>query len=161
MKTKFIAIGLVMAASLVLWLNGRQLVNNMAYEPLPITAEVQKDTLKQHAGKLLLEAKCNVCHSPTSSHDNRLAPPMIAVKTHYIKRDISLDEFSDQIWNFVKEPSREKSKMRGAINRFGVMPYQEFKEEDIRLIADYLYNNSIEEPSWFKEHKKAMQKGQN
>ncbi|UWX53845.1 DUF3365 domain-containing protein [Maribacter litopenaei] len=46
----------------------------------------------------------------------------------------------------------EKGKMKGALKRFGVMPYQPFSEADIKLISDFMYEYKIEEPSWFKEH---------
>ena len=33
-----------------------------------------------HPGKKLMETNCYVCHSPTASHDNRIGPPMVAIK---------------------------------------------------------------------------------
>ncbi|MDG1954910.1 MAG: hypothetical protein P8I51_08480 [Polaribacter sp.] len=42
-----------------------------------------KNQLQEHPGKKLMENNCYVCHSPSNSHDNRIAPPMIAVKKHY------------------------------------------------------------------------------
>lgn len=109
-------------------------------------------TASNHPGKKIMEAKCYVCHSPSANHDNRIAPPMVAIKSHYLDDETSKEEFISSVWNFVKKPSRDKTKMRGAVKRFGVMPYQPFSEEDIKLISDYMFDFKIEEPEWFKEH---------
>ncbi|WP_281778149.1 c-type heme family protein [Croceibacter atlanticus] len=105
-----------------------------------------------HPGKKLMETKCYVCHNPSTDHDSRIAPPMVAIKSHYLNDDTSKDEFINSVWNFVEQPSKDKTKMRGAVKRFGVMPYQPFSEEDIKLISDYMYDFEIDEPAWFKEH---------
>ncbi|MBR9914692.1 MAG: DUF3365 domain-containing protein, partial [Algicola sp.] len=119
------------------------------------TSEIDTVTLtanQEHPGKALLEKNCYVCHNPTTAHNARIAPPMVAVKSHYMNDDISKEAFGNAIWDFVKQPSEENSKMRGAVRRFGVMPYQLFSEEDIKLIADYMYDHKIDEPEWFKQH---------
>jgi mono/diheme cytochrome c family protein len=117
-----------------------------------------------HPGKELMETNCNVCHSPTVSHDNRLGPPMIAVKKHYIDADTSKEVFIDAIQRWLKNPNEEDAKMFGAVKRFGVMPKQNFSEETIALIAEYLYDYDIEQPEWFEGHhknekRKGMHKG--
>lgn len=109
-------------------------------------------TASNHPGKKLMETKCYVCHNPSANHDSRIAPPMVAIKSHYLNDDTSKDEFINSVWNFVKQPSKDKTKMRGAVKRFGVMPYQQFSEEDIKLISDYMYDFKIDEPEWFKKH---------
>ncbi len=120
------------------------------YTPQVINAV---DTVKTNPGKVLLASKCLICHSATASHDNRLAPPMVAVKMHYISSKTTQEQFANSIWEFVQEPTIAKGKMRGAIRRFGLMPQQEFKQHEIDLIADYLYNNQLDAPGWFEEHK--------
>ncbi|MGV6829998.1 MAG: c-type heme family protein [bacterium] len=112
-----------------------------------------------HLGKKLMETKCYVCHNPSTDHDSRTAPPMVAIKSHYIGDDTTKEEFVSAMWNFVKEPSKDKAKMRGAVKRFGVMPYQPFSEEEIKLISEYIYDFKIEEPEWFKEHIEEESKG--
>ncbi len=108
-------------------------------------------------GKKLLETKCFVCHNAATPHDERVAPPMIAIKAHYINENTSEEEFTKSFINFVANPTKESAKMRGAIKRFGLMPYQKFDEEDLKKIANYLYNYQIEEPDWFKEHWESKQ----
>ena len=114
---------------------------------------------ENHPGKKLLETKCYVCHNPTLGHDTRIAPPMVAVKSHYLNDDTTKEEFKNAIWNFVKEPSEDKTKMRGAVRRFGLLPYQPFTEEEIKQIVDYMYDYKIDEPDWFKEHIETESKG--
>lgn len=105
-----------------------------------------------HPGKKLMETNCYVCHSPSASHDNRIAPPMIAVKKHYLKEGMSKEEFISDMQYWIQNPTEENAKMYGAVRRFGVMPKQIFPEETIRQISDYMYNNDIEQPEWFEDH---------
>ena len=114
---------------------------------------IETQSAQVHPGKALMENKCALCHSASASqHEGRIAPPMIAVKAHYLKSNTTKTEFTEALWNFVEEPTEEKSRMRGAVRRFGLMPAQTFKKEEIELIAEYLYEYQIEEPTWFKEH---------
>ena len=113
----------------------------------------------EHPGKALMEKNCYACHNPSTPHENRIAPPMIAVKMHYLDTGMSKEEFTNSMLDWTTEPSEEKAKMYGAVKRFGVMPYQEFPEETIRQISDYIYDNEIEEPDWFREHHGGMGKG--
>lgn len=111
-----------------------------------------KTTSVTHPGKKLMETKCNVCHSPSALESSRIAPPMAAIKWRYIDNKTSKEKFSNDIWAFLEQPTKENAKMRGAVERFGVMPYQPFLEEEIRSISEYIFDNQIEEPEWFKEH---------
>ncbi|WP_101445321.1 DUF3365 domain-containing protein [Aquimarina sp. MAR_2010_214] len=121
-------------------------------EGYQVKTEVEISDNKPHPGKKIMETKCYLCHSPSADHDGSIAPPMVAIKSHYLNDDTTKKEFGDAIWNFLQKPSEEKSRMPGAVRRFGVMPYQVFSEEEIRLIADYMYEFKIEEPKWFKQH---------
>lgn len=106
-----------------------------------------------HPGKKLIETNCYVCHSPTVGHDDgRIAPPMEAVKRHYKTKEISKEQFVEDIQAWIKMPSEDKTKMPGAIRNYGLMPYTPFPEETIALIADYMYDNKLEVPEWFEDH---------
>lgn len=117
---------------------------------------------QEHPGKKLMETYCYACHSPTAAMmEGRIAPPMAAVKAHYLIGDPSREEFVQQVITFIEEPAAEKSKMRGAINRFGLMPYQEFPEGAVEQIAAYIFDYKIEVPVWFSEHwEEGLGKGQ-
>jgi len=39
------------------------------------TVAVNQKVSEKHPGKKLMEANCYVCHNPTTSHDDRIAPP--------------------------------------------------------------------------------------
>jgi hypothetical protein len=106
----------------------------------------------EHPGKALMEKNCYACHNATTAHEDRIAPPMIAVKKHYISEGTSKEEFTEALLNWTKEPTEDKARMYGAVKRFGVMPYQSFPEETIRQISEYIYDYEIEEPEWFAEH---------
>jgi len=125
---------------------------NSSYENVAIVEDYE------HPGKKLMETNCYVCHNPVTSHDDRLAPPMIAVKKHYKNENTTKDEFIDDFKKWIKTPSEELSKMPGAIRKFGIMPFAPFLEKDIEQIADYIYDNNIEQPEWFKEHHQEEQK---
>lgn len=105
-----------------------------------------------HPGKKLMETNCYVCHSPTASHDNRLAPPMIAIKKHYIDSNTTKEQFTQEMLSWIENPSKENAKLFGAVKRFGVMPKTPYPTEVIEQIADYMYDYEIEQPEWFDEH---------
>ncbi|MBO6607363.1 c-type cytochrome [Psychroserpens sp.] len=107
-----------------------------------------------HPGKKLMETQCYICHNPKSSHDDRIAPPMIAVKNHYLEDGMSRSEFVESIQNWIKHPTKENVKMPGAVRKFGIMPKQTFSEADIQMISEFIYNNELEEPSWFRNHRR-------
>jgi len=108
-------------------------------------------------GKDLLEKECYICHNPNSAQNEMIAPPMIAIKKHYLNEATSREQFVKEIMKWVKNPSKENSKMPGALRKFGIMPYQSFPEETIIQISEYLYDNDIDEPDWFQSQ---MGKGQ-
>jgi cytochrome c553 len=120
----------------------------------------------KHPGKKLMETNCYVCHSPTATMEDRIGPPMIAIKKHYISENTSKEEFIADIQNWINNPNEEDAKMFGAVRKFGVMPKTPFPEETINQIADYMFDNDIEQPEWFEAHfneeqgmKKGMGKG--
>ena len=119
------------------------------YKNVGISNAVNKTT---HPGKKLMETNCYVCHSPTASHDNRIAPPMVAIKKHYISKGTTKEEFKKEMQKWIENPSKEDAKMFGAVRRFGVMPKTPFPKETIEQIADYMFDNDIEQPEWFEEH---------
>lgn len=107
-------------------------------------------------GLQLMESYCFSCHSPEGDHDSRIAPPMIAIKQHYVQEGTTLEEFVEALSAFVLMPSEDKSKMPGAVKRFGLMPTMNFSKEDLAAIAEYIYTADLEEPDWFKKHHEEM-----
>ena len=113
----------------------------------------------------LMETNCFTCHSPDASEESRLAPPMEAVKRHYMEEEPTKEQFITTFVAFLQDPKAENSKMPGAVNRFGVMPKMEFSEEQLLQVATYVFDTKLEQPDWFEEHyqeerKKYQKKGQ-
>ena len=104
-------------------------------------------------GLLLFQQKCYACHSViTKSHDEIIAPPMIAVKKRYSMQYDTKEDFVNAIVAYASDPKAENALMIGAVNKFKAMPKQDFKEDDLRKIATYIYENEIETPVWFEGH---------
>jgi len=107
----------------------------------------------------LFKQKCYACHSVTTkSHDEIIAPPMIAVKKRYSMQFDNKEDFVDAVVAYAHDPKAENALMRGAVNKFKAMPKQAFEEEDLKKIAIYIYENEIETPVWFEEHFKENHK---
>lgn len=108
----------------------------------------------------LLKNQCYACHSINSpSHDEVIAPPMVAVKRRYSRMYDNKEDFVDAVSKWALNPEKESAIMRGAVAQFNVMPKQVFKEEDLKKIAAYIYDNELEEPDWFNAHEKEVHGG--
>lgn len=105
-------------------------------------------------GRKLIQKHCYLCHNPEAGQKNMIAPAMVSVKSHYLEGNPSREKFIENILNFVERPTPDKVIMKGAYRRFGLMPYQQFDKEEIRQIAEYMYDYQIEEPIWYKDHVK-------
>ena len=104
-------------------------------------------------GKELMEQKCNICHAVnTKTHDDIIAPPMIAVKRRYSRFYNSEKEFVEGITNWVLNPNEKDALMYGAVQQYKVMPKLPYTKEEVKAIANYIYNNELEKPSWFQQH---------
>ncbi len=108
-------------------------------------------------GLKLMESKCYACHNPkTESPDVIIAPPMIAVKKHYLAEHESKEAFVKAVVDWAMNPEEENALMPGAINKYKIMPKQSFEKEELQKIAAYLFDNDIEKPKWFGQHEKEM-----
>ncbi|PKQ46181.1 c-type cytochrome [Confluentibacter flavum] len=105
-----------------------------------------------HPGKKLMETHCYACHNATTSEADRIAPPMIAIKMRYINSVTSKKEFVADMQKWIKEPIESNAKMYGAVKRFGMMQKLPYPENVIEQIADYIFDNDIEQPERFQEH---------
>lgn len=115
----------------------------------PIDEVVQK--VQNHPGKKILETECYICHNPKNSEESMIAPPMIAIKKHYIDTNTTKEEFTEALIQWIIDPETE-SKMPAAHKRFGPMPYIPYPADAVAQIAEYLYDYEIEKPFWFDAH---------
>jgi len=107
---------------------------------------------KNHPGKKLMETNCYICHSPTATLNDRIGPPMEAIKRYYINDETTKAQFIADMQAWIKNPNKADARMYGAVKRFGVMPKQAYPKETIEKIADYMYDFEIDKPEWFEDH---------
>ena len=123
------------------------------YKSVETTSEIRSvDQAKIHPGKKIIETECYLCHNPKASEASMIAPPMVAIKKHYIDPTTTKKQFTEAIMSWINDPQEGKSKMPGALKRFGIMPYQPYPQETISLIAEYMYDYEIAQPDWFDDH---------
>lgn len=115
-----------------------------------LKTEVSYETLQK--GFDILESNCFTCHSAKGTQADRIAPPMIAIKKHYIDENTTKESFVNDLVSFVMNPTEEKSKMPGAIDKFNLMPKLNYSEAQLTAVAEYLFATEIEAPDWFEKH---------
>jgi mono/diheme cytochrome c family protein len=118
-----------------------------------LESDVVLANLTENEGLKLLEQNCYACHSVTSeSHDAIIAPPMVAVVRRYKMMYQDKESFVNGISNWVLNPTADHALMRGAVSQFNVMPKLPFNKNEVLTIAQYIYDNELEAPSWFEDH---------
>ena len=158
MKTRRITVGVliaVLAAGLMSYTNKSE---KSPYE--------NEKTILVSEGETLFKAKCSACHITSKPDDmsKLIAPPIMGVMMH-VKSAIKGKNENEKrensiafIVDYVQHPSAEKSLLEPhAIERFKVMPSQKenVTAEELKIIANYLYDNF---PPKGMNHKK-MHKG--
>lgn len=115
--------------------------------------------LSSHAladeGADLYSQNCMSCHGGGQEMGKRIAPPIVAVKNHYLEVHAEKEAFINAIVQWVQNPSKEKSLMPGAVKKFNLMPALPYSKEDIAAIAEFIYKESMEKPGWYDEHYEA------
>jgi hypothetical protein len=124
----------------------------------PVSAEKTTIINTQSEGYTLMKNNCYVCHNPKAeSHDNIIAPPLVAVKRRYSMQYSSKEEFTNAMVNWVQNPIEKKALMRGAVTQFKVMQKMDLDTETLHKIGNYMYENTLEQPKWFQTHFNKMQ----
>ncbi|MEO9804976.1 MAG: c-type cytochrome [Reichenbachiella sp.] len=115
------------------------------------------NTVQTNEGYTLMKNNCYACHHPNSaSHDDLIAPPLVAVKRRYQIQYPKKEEFVNAMVEWVQNPSQERVLMPGAVDQFNVMISMPLDTEVLQKIASYMYENELERPDWFEEHFKEM-----
>lgn len=117
--------------------------------------------IQQSEGYKLMEQKCFICHFPVpdgSRRDEMIAPPMLRVQEHYKPAYPNKPDFVTAITAWVKNPTEEKIQMPGAARKFKVMPYLPYTDEEIKQIAETLFE--IDFSADFKDKGHGQGKGQ-
>ena len=84
--------------------------------------------------------------------DKRFAPPGFKLKIHYIGTYSDEDSFVMAIADWWETRDTDKSMMRGAVRRFGIMPEVKVTRDEAEKIAGYIFEGDLENPVGFKEH---------
>ncbi len=108
-----------------------------------------KDTRAAEKALALLHNNCFACHTPDMTTAKRLAPPMFKVREHYYGAGFGKEEFIKRIVDYAGNPTEEKSIMPGAVRNFGLMPKTMVNEDDLILIANYIYDNDLSSDKWY------------
>ncbi|UBB90394.1 DUF3365 domain-containing protein [Candidatus Kaistella beijingensis] len=148
---KNLYLGILFSATAIVSCNQQ---NGKKGEVIPEDNIVKLSESETLEGFGLMKTNCYACHNPVTPESERVAPPMIAIKARYLAQQKTKGEFIAEIWNYVQKPDSSKSKLPGAVQRYGLMPYQSFHQKDIEKIAAFIYDYKIPEPEWFKEHYK-------
>lgn len=105
---------------------------------------------KVDEGLRLTGMNCYSCHDPSSSSPEKIAaPPLAAVKIHYLQKYPKQEAFVKTMVSFVPHPQKEKALMKNAVAKYGLMPAMPIDSSDLAKIADYIYANSLQSPDWF------------
>ncbi len=121
--------------------------------PLTLPTDQATLDLMERGGKLIA-ANCYSCHTTDADLNARLAPPMAAVKSHYLNKETTFATFTDELIRFVHKPSPVYSKMPGARKRFGLMPALPLPEDELQAIAAFIYYTDLEAPDWLEAHQR-------
>ncbi|MCK4864072.1 MAG: cytochrome c [Gammaproteobacteria bacterium] len=105
-------------------------------------------------GQQLYKDNCASCHGTSGGMDmsKRVAPPIIAVRMHYIRTYADKDSFVMAVADWVEKQDADNSLMRGAIRRFNIMPPISISRADAEKIAAYIYDGDVEKPEGFQQH---------
>ena len=122
----------------------------------PFALANESDVVKE--GEQLYKKHCSACHGSTGGMDmsKRLAPPVIAVRMHYIGSYPDKDSFVMAVADWLEKQDESKSLMRGAIRRFNLMPPVYVSRQNAVKIASYIYEGELEKPAGFDEHVQKM-----
>jgi hypothetical protein len=105
-------------------------------------AVVTNQSVYDSKGYELMKNNCFVCHFPKpdpSKRNQMIAPPMQKVQEHYKPAYPNKEEFVKAIKTWVANPSEDKVQMPGVVRKFNLMPKLVVADEDIKLIAETLY----------------------
>ena len=116
------------------------------------SALMASSVLAENSGEQLYNQHCTVCHGATVAGQRRIAPPIFAVKNHYLAVHDEELTFVDAINSWAANPEEEKSLMKGAIRHFKLMSKIAVPETDVTKIAEYIFSNAVGIPKAFKKH---------
>lgn len=110
------------------------------------------NSVHAESGIALYEEHCASCHGGEEMGPDRVAPPVFAVKGHYLNHYEDKESFVKAIVAWVKKPEINRAHMPGAIRRFDLMPAIDISQEHSEKIAEFIYDGQFQRPGWYAEH---------
>ena len=109
-------------------------------------------------GQKLYTSYCSACHGATGGMDmnKRLAPPIAAVRLHYIGTHPDKASFVTAVTDWLANQDASKTLMRGAIRKFNIMPAITVSKGEAEKIATYIFEGKLDKPEGFEEHVQQM-----
>ena len=164
MKKKIILftsiLSILLLVTIAILINSNKSIDNYSSATIKMVStnnELLPENLGEEEGYTLMKENCYVCHNPnTKSHDDILAPPFKAVKNKYTQQYETKESFTNAIVKWVQNPLEDNALMFGAIMKFRVMPKLPMETKELEKIANYIYDNDVEEPEWMEDHQKEM-----
>lgn len=96
------------------------------------------------SGEQLYDTLCAACHVKTPPAT--IAPPVFAMVDHTRSVYPGRAEFVNRVVDWVANPQIDQALMSGAIDKFGLMPKFGYSEDQVRLVAEYLYESDFNKP---------------
>lgn len=123
--------------------NGFLLIFTMMFSNLVLASDEARE---------LFTKLCSRCHvsqgAPTS------APPIFAVVHHVKSAYPDREGFINRVADWIANPDANQALMAGAVKRFGLMPKLNFKQSEVRKVAEYMFDSKLKLPVWYKKHYK-------
>ncbi len=94
--------------------------------------------------RLLLYGNCITCHHPTKSIS---APSLKIIKQRYHDAFNNKDLFVSYMVQWVYKSTKKGSIMHDMIDKYELMPQLGYQKDTLEEIAEYIYENEIEDIS--------------
>ncbi len=142
MKTKLLLV-LLLLVTFISCNNNKKDAYKKSESVVTELATENKETAYTSKGYKLMQQKCFICHfekPDPARRDQMLAPPFLRVQEHYKPTYPIKDEFITAVMEIINNPSEENTLMPGAVRKFNLMPKLVYDQEELRLIAEALYD---------------------
>jgi len=93
---------------------------------------------KKQSAADFYKKQCGFCHTS----EELIAPDMNKIKAVYKEKYKTKEAFIQAITKFVKNPDKKTAIYKEGIEDFMDMPKMPFKEEQIKAVAAYIYDNA-------------------
>lgn len=104
-------------------------------------------------GRAVLEGECMQCHLVDGQGGNKKpAPPMYAVWHHYRQAYPDRESFIAAMHDWLMQPHADKTVMKGAVKKFGLMEPVALSDEQATSVAAHLYDRPFALPESYLVH---------